>query len=227
MCGRAEKEMGVELSPVTCNSCGASLQIPESANYVTCRYCNAQLHVRRSDSTISTEVLNRIDARTAEMADDLDAIRRESEIERLDREWRQREDELSVRQKDGSKSAPSIAGGIIMLIVLGGFGLAWTIGTITMMNPSPKPRAAMPDIPGRPAFPDMPTPVIHDDGPPAFVRIGFPLFGLLFVGIAIAGGIKMMTSAGKYEEERKAYLARREQLLATRDDVREQEPSRR
>ena len=80
----------MDLTPVTCNHCGASLQVPPAARFVTCRYCNSQLEIKRNESTITTEVLQQINQNTASMAEDLHAIRRETEIERLDREWNQK-----------------------------------------------------------------------------------------------------------------------------------------
>jgi DNA-directed RNA polymerase subunit RPC12/RpoP len=65
----------MQLTPVNCNHCGASLEIPSAARFVTCRYCNSQLQVHRSETTITTEVLQRIDQNTASMAEDLQAIR--------------------------------------------------------------------------------------------------------------------------------------------------------
>jgi hypothetical protein len=189
-----EKEKVVELTKVTCNSCGAALEIPPAANFVTCRYCKSQLEVKRTESTIFTEVLNRLDQRTAEMADDLDAIRRENEIERLDREWEMRRASLMTHHKNGSASEPSAVGGVIVMVVMGGFGILWTIGAVAMMSSGP---------PG--------------GGPPAVFQCIFPLFGVAFVVIAIAGGIKSMTSAGTYNEEHRKYQQRREALLRQSD----------
>ena len=117
----------MDITTVSCNKCGAALQIAGTARFVTCRYCGAQLEVKRTESTISTEVLDRIDQRTADMAEDLDAIRRETQLERLDREWALRRDSLMSRDKYGRTRTPSVAGGLVMMLVTGGFGVFWTI----------------------------------------------------------------------------------------------------
>jgi len=36
--------------------------------FVTCRYCNSQLEIKRTESTITTDVLTRIDNNTTSMA---------------------------------------------------------------------------------------------------------------------------------------------------------------
>jgi hypothetical protein len=185
------KEKAMELTKVACNSCGAPLEVPDNANFVTCRYCKAQLQVKRTQSTVFTEVLNRIDQRTADMADDLDAIRRETAIERLDREWAMRRSSLVGRTKDGSEREPSATAGLIGACVAGGFGIFWTIMAITMMSEASS----------------------HGVGPPAIIQVGFPCFGVVFVIVAIAGGIKAMTSSSAYSQEFQQYQQRREALL--------------
>ena len=182
----------MQITPVNCNHCGASLQIPAAARFVTCRYCNAQLQIHRSESTITTEVLQRIDQNTASMAQDLQAIRRESEIERLDREWQLRESQLLTRDKDGSTSKPSRTSAIIVGLVVAGVGTVWTIGAIGVTRSmGPAPNAAL-----------------------SFVTLFFPCFGLIFIIAGIAMAISAFTTAGRYDEEHRDYLVRRQKLLA-------------
>ena len=93
----------MELESLSCNKCGASLEVPPTAKYATCRHCRSQLVVKRTGSAVYTEVLNRIDTRTERMAEDLEALRLQSELDRLDREWEQVEHDWWSR---GSLSAP-------------------------------------------------------------------------------------------------------------------------
>ncbi len=71
---------------VSCNSCGAPLKVDAQVRFVTCQFCNTQLEIKRSDSAIFTEQIDRIADSTAHMAQDLEAIKLQNEIEMLDRE---------------------------------------------------------------------------------------------------------------------------------------------
>jgi DNA-directed RNA polymerase subunit RPC12/RpoP len=187
----------MELIAVTCNHCGAPLEVPDSARFVTCRYCNSRLEVKRTESSVSTQVLEEIDRNTAAMAEDLAVIRRETELERLDREWSQRREVLGIRGKDGSVGTPTAAMGILVMVVMGGFGLIWTIVALA--------------VTGVMAF------GAHSMGVPGALSLLpciFPLFGIFFVALAIFLGVKTIGSAGKYQEEARAYQQRRAQLLA-------------
>lgn len=61
----------MELETLSCNNCGAPLQVPENANFVSCAQCGSQLAVKRNESARYTEVLQRLDTRTTEMAREL------------------------------------------------------------------------------------------------------------------------------------------------------------
>ena len=61
---------------LTCNQCGASLEVPEETRFLTCTACSSQLEVHRSGSTAYTEVLEAVEP-----------VRVELELEKLDREW--------------------------------------------------------------------------------------------------------------------------------------------
>src|SRR5262245_23859020 len=121
----AENPTSTEVTSVACNHCGAPLDIGPTTNFVTCAYCGYKLQVHRSASSVYTEVLESIDQRTAQMQQDLNVIKRQNEVERLDREWSLRRDELLVRDKHGQASEPSIIGGIFAAVVGVVFGIAW------------------------------------------------------------------------------------------------------
>src|SRR4051794_6976316 len=98
------------VSTVACNHCGAPLQVGPTTRFVTCTYCGAKLEVHRTATSMYTEVLEQIDQRTAKMAQDLEYIKRQGEIDRLDRDWALRRDSYMVRNnKSGGVSEPSMA----------------------------------------------------------------------------------------------------------------------
>jgi hypothetical protein len=185
----------MQLTPVTCNHCGAALDVPPDARFVTCRYCSSRLEIKRTPSTITTEVLERIGQNTASMAEDLSAIRRETEIERLDREWSQRQAELVTHDSDGNVSKPSAVGGLLGAVIMGGVGIVWTIGAFGITSA------------GKSAGLGAPNASL------GFFESVFPCFGLVAVAIAVGMGIKSVTDADKYSQEYERYQQRRAELL--------------
>ena len=96
----------MELMSVRCNHCGAPLQIPGEARFVTCMYCKSELTVQRSEGAISTEVLQRIEQKTDNIADDLGVLRIQGEIEILDREWQMKRETMLIRNRRGNLVEP-------------------------------------------------------------------------------------------------------------------------
>jgi hypothetical protein len=126
------------------------------------------------------------------MAEDLHAIRREEEVERLDREWAQRAGDLMIRDKHGNASRPSAGGGIFGAVIMGVFGVIWTVGALSVTS-------SMPAMGGM-------------GGPSGFASI-FPCFGVVFIIGAVVMGLKQVMAAGKYDEEESRYQARRRELM--------------
>lgn len=72
---------------VRCNHCGAPLQVSDATRFVTCQFCHSSLEVKRTESSIFTEEVAKIAANTGKMAESLEVIALQNEIEKLDREW--------------------------------------------------------------------------------------------------------------------------------------------
>jgi uncharacterized Zn finger protein (UPF0148 family) len=175
---------GVELTSVTCNHCGAPLEVQPGTRFLTCAHCGSRLEVHRSGGALYTEVLEAIDQRTQRIADDVDAIRRQNEVERLDREWMMRREQSLTRDKHGNASAPG--SGVAMLIgsvVVAAFGVFWTVS------------------------------LVNAGGPPIMA-----LFGVIFVMVALGGGIASVVKASQYREQEARYLQDRDR--ATRQNER-------
>lgn len=120
---------------LTCNHCGAPLSVPEGTRFVTCQFCSSQLEIHQSGNAIYTEVLQAIDKRTAEMAADLGTIKRQNELEQLDREWERTRADLLIRGKNGETSVPTRAGGLAGLVLGIPFGIFWICGAASMGAP--------------------------------------------------------------------------------------------
>jgi hypothetical protein len=118
------------LLSVSCNHCGAPLEISEETKFVTCRHCHRQLAVKHSDSSFFTEVLTQLAERTADMADDLKIIQLQNDLERLDREWEAESREYMVKGKNGHTSRPSP----ILITIIGGGMLVIGLATLFSSN---------------------------------------------------------------------------------------------
>src|ERR1051326_9391473 len=99
------------------------------ANYLTCNYCGSQLQVHREGGAVYTQVLADIDSRTQRIEQDVEQLRRNMDLEQLDREWEMRRQTLLVRNKDGSSDVPSAIGGVIGAVIAVAFGIFWMVVT--------------------------------------------------------------------------------------------------
>lgn len=92
---------------IACNSCGAPLNVPPTANFATCAHCNSQLAIKRNDTARYTETLDRIEGYTERIAEDVEQIRLQNDLERLDREWRLERRRFLVRTRAGASRLPT------------------------------------------------------------------------------------------------------------------------
>jgi len=168
----------MSLQSLTCGHCGGPLDVPGETRFVVCAHCGSRLEVKRTDSAIYTEVLEHLEQKTEQMAEDLHALRRQQELEQLDREWAMERSSLMTASQNGPPTAPSAAAGVIGTVIAAGFGIFWTVQATRMRAPG-----------------------------------FFPLFGLLFIAIAIFGGISTVVKADQYRSREAGYLRRREELL--------------
>ncbi len=172
---------------LNCNHCGAPLEVSAKAKYVTCGFCEANLVVEHTGSSYSTAVLEEIRETTAQLARDVAEIKSSSELEQLDKQWERQRSQHMVTGKHGQQSLPTKTGAVVLGTAMGGFGLLWTLfaGGIVSMG--------------------------IGSGAPAFIGI-FPLFGLIFIGVAVFGAISTYNKADSYERARQRYESQRRQL---------------
>jgi len=120
---------------LSCDSCGAPLDAPERTRFVTCRHCGSRLEVHRTGDVFYTELLDTLQRRTDEMAEDLDVIRLQNELEQLDREWFIGREQHMDRNKQGHLHVPTtrdaLLGGIMIVV----FGVIWTAMATSMGAP--------------------------------------------------------------------------------------------
>lgn len=172
-----------------CNSCGAPLDVPSAANFVTCNHCGTQLSINRSHDVSYTEQLSRLEASTDELTNQLRELNSHQKLEALDREWQQKQASFLISGKRGHRIQPSgglaIGGGL----AAAAFGVLWTIMAIAITSGAP------------------------DFGPFAVAKIVFPLFGVVFVGAAIFGSLKVHHMASGLRHSEDEYRKERDRLL--------------
>lgn len=110
----------MEIQSLSCNNCGASLDVAAHANYVTCAYCGSRLAVHRTSNSAYTEILDAIDKRTSkilshtdellqqnkQLTSHLEQIRIQNEIDKLDQSWERTQEEWAASFYRGTKPIP-------------------------------------------------------------------------------------------------------------------------
>jgi uncharacterized Zn finger protein (UPF0148 family) len=107
---------------VSCNNCGAPLEVPHKTRFVTCTFCESRLEIQKTDSAYFTSVLEAVH----EMKDDVETIKMQNELERIDREWSMEREGMMRTDKHGRSHVPSVANaGFVMVggCVMGVFAL--------------------------------------------------------------------------------------------------------
>jgi hypothetical protein len=110
---------------LTCNHCGAPLEVPESTRFLTCRFCNSRLEIHQDGAAAYTEVLEALDQRTARMEDQLNVLQIQNEVERLDREWESERESYLVSGRNGTRRLPTKTGSLVGTLIVGGVGAFW------------------------------------------------------------------------------------------------------
>jgi DNA-directed RNA polymerase subunit RPC12/RpoP len=208
-----------EMISVSCNHCGAPLRVDSATRFATCTYCGAQLQVHVEGGVAYTEVLEKIDARTQQIAEDVREIKQYKSVEELDREWSQTRESHKRRSRDGVERMPSVIGSVVAGVVGVIFGAIW----ITMVNVLRGPfttqvhfhDAAGNEVPPPAGFtiPGQTSPAVGPFGSVfSDTQAIFSFVGVLIIIASIGGAIYGMVKANAYANDEEAYLHRRQQL---------------
>ena len=122
------------------------------------------------------------------MREQLEEIKLQNEVARLDREWELDRGRYLITGRYGNRYLPSKGMSVLGGVVIAAFGIFWTV-------------MAASEVGGFGG---------------AFAL--FPLFGVLFVLAGVGMSIYSYSRAGRYEEAYQAYQRRRARLLAGRDE---------
>jgi len=125
----------VQVASVSCNHCGAPLQIPQDTRFATCSYCGARLEIFHQGGAAYSRVLDDIDQRTKRIEASVDELKHREQLDQLDREWMLSRDQYMIRDRNGNASLPTGGGGgaIFGSIFAAIFGVIW-IGFAMSMN---------------------------------------------------------------------------------------------
>ena len=177
------------LESLNCNSCGAPIEIPASAQFVKCNHCHANLRIRRSGGGTFTEAVEKLQETTDQLAQQIDQLTQQNELAALDRQWEIEKESFKIQSKDGPSRLPTQgaawAGGIGVVF----FGGLWTILAFAMTQSAP------------------------NFGPFAAAKVVFPLFGLGFIAFGIFMAMSAHQAAQNYRSAERNYRRRRAELM--------------
>ena len=112
----------MKVTKVCCQSCGADLDVDESIRFVTCNFCGARLEIVHDETTTHSRLLQELGEKTDRMAGEIKVLRLQNELEQLEREWQTAREGLMISGKNGNRSVPSLAGSLFtgaMMIIIG------------------------------------------------------------------------------------------------------------
>ena len=115
----------MQLETLTCNSCGAPLQVPESTNYLKCNHCSAELAVRRTNDATFTEQLHKLVEHTEQLSEQIDELTTLNEIAALDRRWDMQRESFMVQDKHGKRYLPTEGRSLAMGVFTTAGGAIW------------------------------------------------------------------------------------------------------
>ena len=196
----------MEAEALSCNNCGAPLDVSPGMNYVTCAHCRSRLAVHRTPSLYYTEVLEQLDERTGRIAEDLAAVKAETEVERVDREWQIEREKYRESDGYGTSTLPSTwrtVVGVIAGVAVVGFTLF--IITFAMDRSSPTGGSFSP-------APAVPSGLPGSAGGLSLDGI-FVLFGVLVIAMAIIGVVMLVINTTRYSSAETEYKQRRKEAV--------------
>jgi len=124
----------MKLQALSCQHCGAPIEVPIHVQFVTCEFCDARLQVCQEGSVAYTEVMDSIDQKTDRIADDIKKLKAESELARIDRDWSNERESFMVRDQDNIVRKPNKIGTVFGSGFMVIFGIFWTF-MAGSMNP--------------------------------------------------------------------------------------------
>lgn len=85
---------------LSCNQCGAPLEVSKRAQYVTCNFCTARLQIKHEDGSSWTEEVE-------ELRSEVKNLKTREAVREYDQRWVEARKQYMNRNKKGEYSAPS------------------------------------------------------------------------------------------------------------------------
>ncbi len=184
-----QKKLVMQTEKIACNACGAPLRVLASTQFALCNHCGGQLHIERTESTISTTIMNRLTTKTEELSDRLDSLTSQNEVAELDRDWEvERKKYLVAVGKHGHTVVPTKIGSIVAAMFAVALGTVWITFTSVVAS------------------------VMVTSSLLALPVIVFPLAGLAILVGGIQSGIAGVKNAEDYKRAEAQYHRRRAEL---------------
>ena len=95
---------------LSCNQCGAPLEVSHRAKFVTCNFCTARLEIKREAGSTWTEELE-------ELRSELRKLKSRAELTKYDERWKLSRRRLMNRQKNGEFTIPTRTGALAIFFV--------------------------------------------------------------------------------------------------------------
>ena len=95
---------------LSCNQCGAPLEVSHRAKFVTCNFCTARLEIKREAGSTWTEELE-------ELRSELRKLKKRAELTKYDERWKLSRRRLMNRQKNGEFTIPTRTGALAIFFV--------------------------------------------------------------------------------------------------------------
>ncbi len=115
----------MKIRSLTCENCGAPLEIPARNRHAQCEYCGSRLQIDQSGAPHVTEGPEE-QPNAKRLAAEVRALRGEKRLERLDREWTEERRRYLSGGKKGLR-VPSIAGSALGGCFATAFGIVWMV----------------------------------------------------------------------------------------------------
>ena len=119
------------------------------------------------------------------LGEQLAEVRYQNELARIDREWAIEKEKYMVTGRYGRRYIPTPGEAVTGAVVIGVFGLIWTIMAFAITGNAP------------------------DEMPFSLVKVFFPLFGIAFTAFGVYTGIQAYGKAEAYNRAFAAYQKRR------------------
>jgi hypothetical protein len=179
----------MKLLTLTCQHCGAPLEVPARTTQFKCLYCGSRLHVLWADSVAHAEAIEA--AQTSRLIKTPEQFKVEEEIALLDHVWDTIRQRFMVRDNDNQLSVPDRDN----IRLTGAFGVLLGVAALVM-------GAAVVWAPGSPGSGN------------ALVGYLMPLFGVLLIIAIVAWCRHAWKKADDFEVHQHAYQSERQRLLA-------------